>query len=67
MLPQMSLHLEERHAILMHVDCAHDDLRLMPHPLKSINFHELPLAFRAKKTLFCSYIPLSFAVLDNIR
>jgi len=67
MLPEMSLHLEKRHAILMHVDCADDDFRFVPHPLKSINFHELPLAVRAKKTLFCSYLPSSFAVLDNIR
>jgi len=35
-LPQMVLHLEERHAILMHVDCADDDPWLVAHLLETV-------------------------------
>jgi len=55
MLPEMSLHLEKRHAVLMHVDCADDDLWLVTHFLETVIFHKTPSAILAAKALFGAY------------
>jgi hypothetical protein len=47
----MVLHLEERHAVLVHVDCADDDLRFVAHLLEAVVFNETPSAIVAAKPL----------------
>jgi len=54
MLPQMILHLEERHAVLVHVDCTHNNLWLVAHSLEAVVPYKSPAAMFAAVSLFGS-------------
>jgi len=65
-LPQVVLHFAQGHAILVHVDGTHDDIRFVAHSFETIGRDKSSTTNIASEQLFRLFFVMSFSTLNNI-